>query len=77
MDELFECMSDKNIANILIFEQFGDEEYDTEAIKLDIFENENDETQSNICQWLHNNIEFRLIYQYIYHKKRMFSCYTL
>ena len=72
MDGLYEYIKDKNVSNeeiTKIKDIVYSEEYDTESVEMDIFKIDNNK-DSNIRQWLNNDIYSDLIKQYIYKIKR-------
>eukprot|EP01084_Bolivina_argentea_P019340 35971_1 len=65
MDGLLQYLKDNNIANVLLEQILQDEEYDTDCIQSDILENKNG-NHSNAKQWVNDEKEYNLIYEYIY-----------
>ncbi len=68
----FKQIEIKSLYNIL-----NSEEFDSECLEFDIFENKNNYKQSNIILIYGNNKQFNTIYEYIYQTKCMFIIYIL
>ena len=71
LDGLFDYVQDKKVSNekILRLQKIlKDEEYDSNAVEMDIFNTENNK-DSNIRKWINNDAESQLFQQYIHRIK--------
>ena len=74
MDGLYHYIKEKKVSNeeILRIQKIFDHElYDSDAVKMDIFNTKKDK-DSNIRLWINNDAESHLLQQYIHKIKRLF-----